>query len=68
MGFQLQQKSMILNDLERGRYGRLLSVALTYCLIKHTQLLMPQFKSLMYIGNSIGDYFVFSICCYFFFM
>ena len=33
MGFRLQQKSMTLNDLERGRTGRLLSVALTSCII-----------------------------------
>jgi len=29
MGFRLQQKSMTLNDLERGRNGRLSSVVLT---------------------------------------
>jgi len=29
MGFRLQQKSMALNDLERGCNGRLLSVVLT---------------------------------------
>jgi len=31
VGFRLQQKSIILNDLERGRNGRLLSVVLTSC-------------------------------------
>jgi len=33
MGFRLQQKSMTLNDLERGRNGWLLSVVLTSCYI-----------------------------------
>ena len=31
MGFQLQHKSMTLNDLERGCNGRLLSAVLTSC-------------------------------------
>ena len=31
MGFRLQHKSMTLNDLKRGRNGRLLSVVLTCC-------------------------------------
>jgi len=33
MGFRLPQKSMTLNDLERKRNGRLLSVFLSFCMI-----------------------------------
>jgi len=54
MGFPLQLKSMTLNDFERGRSGRLLSVILTSCswLIEYFNCHFSSVQKLMIAGPS----------------
>jgi len=58
MGFRLQQKWMTLNDPERERNGRLLSVVLTSCHISLRTHSLGSFRMALY---------EFNYCCWYYY-